>query len=392
MAMAMAPPAATIGHASAMALRSAAPQANAAVAAAVTAAMSRDTRRRWVEWVGSLIPVTVCSLAMARVLVVFGGRSAEHEISCVSAVAILEALAGAGHEVVPIGIDRTGGWHLASPGDGGLLAAGPEVTFSIPRGTISGPEGPISFDVAFPVLHGPYGEDGTIQGMFDMAGVRYVGCGVLPSAVAMDKGVAKRLFTEAGMPTPRYEVIDGPPDASAAATTLGYPLFVKPIAMGSSLGVSRVDSAQDLDAAVVDAFALSDQVIMEEAVDCREIEVAVLEGPRASVPGEIVIKGEWYDFDAKYTDSSSEFVTPADLSEEETERVRSLALQAFATLRCRGLARVDFLYALDGRGFLVNEVNTMPGFTPISGFPKMWIASGMSYPDLCNELVELALA
>ena len=329
---------------------------------------------------------------MARVLVVFGGRSAEHEISCISAVAICDALRGAGHEVTPVGIDRDGGWHLAA-GDGDpFVAAGPDVSFTVPTGTISGPDGDIGCDVVFPVLHGPYGEDGTIQGMFDMAGVRYVGCGVLASAAAMDKGVAKRLFTDSGIPSPAYQVIDEPASASTAADEIGYPVFVKPIAMGSSLGVTRVADAAALEGAVAAAFALSDSVIMEEAIVGREIEVAVLDGPRASLPGEIVIEGDWYDFDAKYTDATSEFVAPADLDPAETEEVQGLAERAFEALGCRGLARVDFLYEVGGRGFLINEINTMPGFTPISGFPKMWAASGLSYPELCNELVEAALS
>jgi len=327
---------------------------------------------------------------MARVLLVFGGRSAEHEISCISAIAILDALNGAGHEVVPIGIDRQGGWHLADPSK--LEAAGPTVSFAVPDGTISGPEGLIAFDVVFPVLHGPFGEDGTIQGMFDMCGIRYVGCGVASSAMAMDKDVSKRLFVEAGIPTAEYRVVRPGEDAAAAAAELGYPVFVKPAAMGSSLGVSRVDEPDGLDAALAAAYAHSDKVVMEETVVGREIEVAVLDGPKASLPGEIVIEGDWYDFDAKYTDATSEFVAPADLNANEVATVQGLASQAFAALDCRGLARVDFLYETDGRGFLINEINTMPGFTPISGFPKMWIASGMTYPELCNELVDLALA
>jgi D-alanine-D-alanine ligase len=327
---------------------------------------------------------------MARVLLVFGGRSAEHEISCVSAVAILEALTGAGHDVVPVGIDRSGGWHLADPRSDPLIASGPELSFSLPGGTISA-SAPIPFDVVFPVLHGPFGEDGTIQGMFDMAGVRYVGCGVLASAVAMDKDVAKRLFGAAGIPTPDYRVIHGAHDA-ATAEEVGYPLFVKPAAMGSSLGVSRVTEPAALPAAIETAFGFSDKVIVEEAVAGREIEVAVLEGPRTSVPGEIVIEGDWYDFDAKYTDAASEFVAPADLTDAESAQVQAMAATAFTALGCRGLARVDFLFEPGGRGFLINEVNTMPGFTPISGFPKMWIAAGMSYAELCDELVQLALA
>lgn len=327
---------------------------------------------------------------MAHVLLVFGGRSAEHEISCVSAVAILEALQGAGHEVLPVGIDRSGSWHLAARDSDPLVAAGPTVSFSIPEGTISGPDGPIPFDVIFPVLHGPYGEDGTIQGMFDMAGVRYVGCGVLGSALAMDKDVAKRLFEHAGLPTARYRAIHSPQEA-AVADEIGYPLFVKPASMGSSLGVSRVDEPAGLTAALDAAFALSGKVLLEESIPGREIEVAVLEGPRTSLPGEIKLAGGWYDFEAKYQDDTSEFVAPADLTPAQTEEVQALAATAFQVLGCVGLARVDFRLHAE-RGFLVNEVNTMPGFTPISGFPKMWLASGMTYAELCDELVQMALS
>jgi D-alanine-D-alanine ligase len=202
--------------------------------------------------------------------------------------------------------------------------------------------------------------------------------------------VSKRLFTEAGIPTATYRVLREGEDPTAAAYELGFPVFVKPAAMGSSLGVTRVDDPSGLAAAMKAAFDLSDKVVMEETIVGREIEVAVLDGPRASLPGEIVIEGEWYDYDSKYTDSSSEFVAPADLTPAETVAVQALAEKAFDALQCRGLARVDFLYEADGRGFLINEINTMPGFTPISGFPKMWIASGMTYPELCNELVDRA--
>ncbi len=239
------------------------------------------------------------------------------------------------------------------------------------------------------MLHGPFGEDGTIQGMFDMAGVRYVGCGVLGSALAMDKDVAKRLFEHADLPTARYRAIHSPEEA-AVADEIGYPLFVKPASMGSSLGVSRVDDPTALSAALDAAFVLSEKVLLEESIPGREIEVAVLEGPRTSLPGEIKLAGEWYDFDAKYRDDTSEFVAPADLTHSQTEEVRALAARAFEVLSCVGLARVDFRYHAE-RGFLVNEVNTMPGFTPISGFPKMWLATGMTYAELCDELVQLAL-
>jgi len=336
---------------------------------------------------------------MARVLLLFGGRSAEHEVSCVSAVAILEALQGAGHEVIPVGIDRAGGWHLADGSLRPLQAGGPGAELVIPQGTIRASGRVIDSDVAFPVLHGPYGEDGTIQGAFEMAGVPYVGAGVRASALGMEKDFAKRLFRHGGLPTAAYTTMRRPEwDGGSGAVVdrviaeLGLPLFIKPAALGSSVGVSRATTEEEVKQGLEDAFGHGDKVIVEESVAAREIEVAVLEGPRVSVPGEIVLVSGWYDYDAKYVDDTSRFVAPAELSAADTARVRHLAGKAFEILELQGLARVDFLFEEGGRGFLLNEVNTMPGFTPISGFPKMWEASGMSYPELCDELVRLALA
>jgi D-alanine-D-alanine ligase len=248
------------------------------------------------------------------------------------------------------------------------------------------------------VLHGPYGEDGTIQGLFEIVGKPYVGCGVLSSAMAMDKEVAKRLFVEAGIPTARWEVVRGDAyRADPAGTvervidTLGLPVFVKPGSLGSSVGITKVRAPNDLKEGIDEALRHGDKVIVEEEISGREIEVAVLDGPRAAHPGEVLAGDEWYTYDAKYHNETSRFETPADLSPARSAEVRSLAKRAFTALECRGLARVDFFLEGDGRGFLLNEVNTMPGFTPISGFPKMWMASGMSYAELCNELVELGL-
>ena len=335
---------------------------------------------------------------MARVLLLFGGRSAEHEVSCVTAVAIADALRSAGHTVTPIGIGRDGSWHLADSGVSPFQADGPEVQLLIPSGTINGPGGQVEFDVVFPALHGPYGEDGTIQGALEMADSRYVGVGVLGSAIGMEKDVAKRLFRYAGIPTPDYDVVDRQEwDASPGAVVgelvqrLGLPVFAKPTSLGSSVGVAGAASDDELKQAIEDAFGYGDAVIVEEAIIGREIEVAVLEGPRVSVPGEIVIEGAWYDYESKYHDDTSQFVTPADLTDAQSAHVRELAGTAFAALKLTGLARVDFFFEEGGRGFLISEINTMPGFTPISGFPKMWEATGMSYPELCDELVQLAL-
>jgi D-alanine-D-alanine ligase len=336
---------------------------------------------------------------MARVALFFGGRSAEHEVSCVSAVSALEALEAKGHGVLPVGIDREGGFHLADPTRRPLTADGPGVELEVPAGQLVGAGGlRRPFDVAFPVLHGPFGEDGTIQGMFEMAGVPYVGAGVLGSAAAMDKDVAKRLFRDAGLPiTPflavrRSRFEDDPGGTvDAAGSEVGYPAFVKPASLGSSVGISRAEDAGELKAALSAAFEFGPKALVESESPGREIEVAVLEGPRASVPGEVVVRSGWYTYDAKYRDDATELIIPAPLSETATATVRHLATRAFEVLEGAGLARVDFFYEEGGRGFLVNEVNTMPGFTPKSMFPTMWAASGLPYDELCDELVGLAL-
>jgi D-alanine-D-alanine ligase len=336
---------------------------------------------------------------MARILLFFGGQSAEHEVSCVSAVAAVEALESKGHTLVPVGIAKDGGWHLADTGELPFTAAGPEVVLEVPEGRLIGPDGPIAVDVAFPVLHGPYGEDGTIQGMFEMAGLPYVGAGVLGSAAAMDKDFAKRLFREAGLPVAEAEIttraaVDTDRDAAIAALgeTLGYPVFVKPANMGSSVGITCAGNAAELAEALDLALEYDSKVVVEVPVPGREIEVAVLEGPRASVPGEIIVADGWYTYDAKYADEATRLEIPAALSAEATAEVQDLACRAFTAVGGAGLARVDFFYDEGGSGFVLNEVNTMPGFTPKSMFPMMWDATGLPYPDLCDELVRLALA
>lgn len=279
-----------------------------------------------------------------------------------------------------------------------MEASGRPVSLQLPEGTLRSDNDDIGFDVVFPVLHGPYGEDGTIQGVFEIAGIPYVGCGVLSSALAMDKDNAKKVAEAAGIATTPWMVVraDGFADPGAKVdelvSAMGLPLFVKPAELGSSVGVSKAETEAELKDGIRAAFKYGHKVIIEEAINGREIEVAVLEGPRVSVAGEIVIKTDWYDYDSKYNDETSEFVAPASLTDPEMQLVRSIAARAFEALECKGLARVDFLFEQGGRGFLLNELNTMPGFTPISGFPKMWAASGMSYPELCNELVELALS
>jgi D-alanine-D-alanine ligase len=336
---------------------------------------------------------------MARVAVFFGGRSEEHEVSCVSAVSTLAALQEHGHQTVAVGIDKTGRFHLADAGQSPLIAEGPDVSIEVPGGRLLTAESSIAIDVAFPVLHGPFGEDGTIQGLFEIAGLAYVGSGVLGSAVAMDKDVAKRLCREAGIPIGEFLVVrsrqflDEPGETvDRVGADLGFPVFVKPANLGSSVGITRAGDAEALKDAIHEALRHDRKVLVEAAVNGREIEVAVLEGPRASVPGEIVVAEGWYDYDAKYRDDATELLVPAPLGDAETATVRTLAARAFEVLECRGLARVDFFYEEGGRGFILNEVNTMPGFTPKSMFPMMWAASGLPYGALCDELVELALS
>jgi len=333
---------------------------------------------------------------MARVLLLFGGRSAEHEVSCVSAVAVLAALRDAGHQVISVGIDRSGSWFLADDSRDPMVASGRPVSFRVPEGRLVVGSDDILFDIAFPVLHGPYGEDGSVQGLFEMSNTPFVGCGVTASALAMEKDFAKQIFSQQKIPTARWLAVTeddfGNPSGVVAETIrhLGLPVFVKPAELGSSVGVAKATSEGELKDAIRDALSYGDKVVVEEYIDGREIEVAVL-GGRASVPGEIRIQSDWYDYDTKYNDETSEFVAPARLTPPQSSTVRDLAQRAYTALGCKGLARVDFFFEDRGRGFVINEVNTMPGFTPISGFPTMWQASGMSYEALCNELVQLGL-
>lgn len=346
---------------------------------------------------------------VASVLVLFGGTSAEHEVSCVSAASVVSALQTHHHHVVAVGIDRSGGWHLADVGSqiGGEAAessrlepAGEVVHMLTPGGrlvTETGSE--IVVDAAFPVLHGPFGEDGTVQGLLEVAGLPYVGAGVLGSAVGMDKDIARRLLAEAGLPLARSAVVrkgdwmsDSGEIADRLSQQLGFPAFVKPASLGSSVGISKVEDDQQLAAALSLAFEHGPKAVVEEAVVGREIEVAVLDGPRMSVPGEIVPPpGHWYDYESKYQDEATVLHVPAQLSATEIAAVQALAGLAFETLDLTGLARVDFFYEEAGRGFLVNEVNTMPGMTSRSMFPLLWEASGLKYPDLIDGLVKAAI-
>jgi D-alanine-D-alanine ligase len=339
-----------------------------------------------------------------HLVVLFGGQSAEHDVSCVTAAHVLRAADPRRYRITAIGIDRTGRWQLAE-GAMRALAAGPDALPT--RLEAAGPATsatPLLSEardggttVVLPLLHGPLGEDGTVQGLLEVAGVPYVGSGVLSSALCMDKALAKQVAGAAGIPQARYRAVRDdrrlPGTAADVAADLGLPVFVKPANMGSSVGVSKARTVEEVEAALDLAFAYDEWAVVEEAVTGREIEVAVLGGraPRASVPGEIVPGNDFYDYSDKYVDDGAALLVPAPLDEAAAEEVRRLALRAFDVMRCDGLARVDFFYEERGRGFLLNEVNTIPGFTPISMYPKLWQASGLTYGELIDELVRLAL-
>jgi D-alanine-D-alanine ligase len=352
-----------------------------------------------------------------RVAVVFGGRSAEHGVSCVSARSVMSHLDRDRFEVVPIGITREGAWvlgtddpealeirerRLPSVADGTALALPADPT----RGGVvvleRGREGQVlsGVDVVFPVLHGANGEDGTIQGLLELADIPYAGAGVLSSAVAMDKEYAKKLLAAEGLPVSEYAVVRRGQSTLDVADRerLGLPVFVKPARAGSSIGITKVTDWSQLDEAIALARETDPKVLVESGVVGREVECGVLEFPdgrvEASLPAEIRIVGEgpdWYDFDAKYLDDICEFDIPAKLDDEVIERLRAMAVTAFGALDGQGLARVDFFVGPEGR-LTINEVNTMPGFTPISMYPRMWAVTGLDYTTLLSTLIETALA
>ncbi len=359
-----------------------------------------------------------------RVAVVFGGRSNEHAISCVTAGSVLKAIDPERYDVVPIGITPEGRWVLESA-DGDRLAItdadrlpqvdGSRASVVLANGRGAGelvaqeassvPRSLGEVDVVFPLLHGPWGEDGTIQGLLEMAGVRYVGAGVLASAVGMDKHFMKVVFQARGLPVLPYTVITPRAwerDRAACRESvgaLGYPVFVKPARGGSSIGISKVHDAAELDAAVEEARQHDPKVLVEAAaVGGREVECGVVEaldgsGPQTSVVAEIAVDSshEFYDFAAKYMpEEHTDLRVPADLPDRLAERVRALSVEAFEALSCEGLARVDF-FVLPDETVVINEINTMPGFTPISMFPRMWAASGVDYPTLVDRLIANAL-
>jgi D-alanine-D-alanine ligase len=336
------------------------------------------------------------------VALIFGGRSGEHDVSVVSARSVVRALNADRYEVVPMAIDRAGLWAVPDVAARVLAESGDRTDQVVDFDGVARLDPRLvdwGFNVAFAVLHGPYGEDGTIQGLFEMLDLPYVGCDVASSALCMDKIFTKRLLAQHGLDTPPWVEIDGrswsddEPALVSRCLDLGLPLFVKPARLGSSVGISMVRRERDLEGAVEVALSYGDRVIVERGVDAREIEVAVLGNavPRASVPGEVVPGHDFYDYDDKYLDSSCELLAPAPLQPEQLDTACGLAIQVFRTLGCSGMARVDLFLDRSTGTFSVNEVNTVPGFTSISMYPRLWGLSGLSYPELLDELVRLAL-
>ncbi|MFZ9016944.1 MAG: D-alanine--D-alanine ligase family protein [Ilumatobacteraceae bacterium] len=340
-----------------------------------------------------------------HLVVLFGGQSAEHEVSCTTAAHVLGAADPDRYRITPVGIGTDGSWAVASEAFSALATperrlparldpTGEPIT---PSGILAGVAGATERTVVLPLLHGPMGEDGTVQGFLELADVAYVGSGVLGSALAMDKAMAKHVLGAAGVAQAGYAAFAEPdctPSRLAEVVArLGLPCFVKPANMGSSIGITKAKSLDEVHDAVTHALSYDEWVVIEEAIEGREIEVAVIGGvePFASVPGEIFPGAEFYSYDDKYLNGTSVGVVPADLSPARTTEVRELAVQVFRALRCDGLARCDFFFEERGRGFLCNEVNTMPGFTPISMFPKMLMASGWSYGESIDRLVDLAV-
>lgn len=345
-----------------------------------------------------------------RVGIIFGGRSSEHEVSLASAKGIMEAIDKNKYEVVPIGITKAGQWLTGRNVHQRLLAASAghpvlksklESESPLTGHALALPiedTGPL--DIVFPVLHGPFGEDGTVQGFLELLGLPYVGAGVMASAAGMDKAICKDIFRAHGLPIVTHRVFlrkqwQSEPAAVIAEceAAMDYPMFVKPANLGSSVGVHKAKNRQELQAGLDDAARYDRKLIVEQGLDAREIEVSVLgnDDPVASVPGEVIPSREFYSYAAKYIDDSSELLIPAPLSPEHSQLIQNLAIMAFQALDCSGLARCDFLLEKATGEVFVNEINTMPGFTPISMYSKLWEASGLSYSELIDRLLELAV-
>jgi D-alanine-D-alanine ligase len=350
-----------------------------------------------------------------RVAILYGGRSAEHEVSVVSARSMMAAIDRTKYEVVPIAITKQGRWLLPARTPDQLEAAagtlpgtgdeGRDVTLVREGGEaalrpLEGGSGLGAVDVVFPVLHGPYGEDGTVQGLLELAGVPYVGAGVLASALGMDKEMQKQLFNSRGLHVVPYihvhvEDWRRSPDriVELAEEEIGFPCFTKPANLGSSLGISKCRTIEELRAGLETALSFDRKALVERAITARELECGVLgnDEPEVSIVGEVVPHREFYDFEAKYIEEGSELRIPAPIPEETSEEVRRMAVEAFRAIDCAGMARVDFFYEVGTGTLYLNEVNTIPGFTPISMYPKLWEASGVPYAKLLDRLIELAL-
>lgn len=349
-----------------------------------------------------------------RVGIVFGGQSGEHEVSLKSARAVMNALDPAKYEVVPIGIQRDGRWvmggdpllTLEQQADPKMLGHAPQPGISTST-AVTTTEGQLpsgtrlnSVDVIVPVLHGPFGEDGTIQGVFELANVPYVGCGVLAASVGMDKAVMKAVFAAAGLPQVAWQLVlrhewqhapDGIYERLEAA--LPYPMFVKPANLGSSVGISKVSDRAELAAGMAEAASYDRRIVVEQGINAREIEVAVLGNDelRASVPGEVIPDNDFYDYADKYLEGRTRFAIPADLDAATSEHLRDMALIAFKAIDGAGLARIDFFVERGSGAVYINEVNTFPGFTTMSQYPKLWEATGLPYADMLDQLIELAI-
>ena len=329
-------------------------------------------------------------MARVRVAVLMGGRSSEHEISVASAQSVIEALDPARYEAVTVEIGRDGRWALGSASRAELERDGRSAAETLPVPTSRVPETLAGVDVVFPVLHGPFGEDGTVQGLLELADVPYVGAGVTASALCMDKDLFKSVLRDKGIPVAKSVTLLRSQDSFE--NPFGFPVFVKPARLGSSVGISKARSEQELQAGIELAFQHDEKVLVEEFVSGVEVECSVLgnEQPIASIPGEIVANSDWYDFSAKYDEGGMELVIPPRVSEEAIERVQELSVQAFRVTDCEGMARADCFVRDDGE-VLVNELNTIPGFTATSVYAKLFEASGIPYEELLERLVQLAL-
>lgn len=347
--------------------------------------------------------VYIVCMRKKRIGLLFGGRSAEHEVSVISARSIVSAVDRSRYDLTLIGIDQDGAWHVV---DEPYLHTHDRVEQSATNVAIIPGQGiraiengtslrPIAVDVVFPALHGPFGEDGTVQGALAISGLPYVGAGVLGSAVGMDKEAMKRLLHESGLPIGKYLVRHNVDhiDYQSIKRELGELMFIKPANLGSSVGINKACNKTEFERAVADAFQYDRKIVIEEAIVGRELECAVLGNDelRVASPGEIIPKRDFYSYDAKYLDEDgAELVVPADIDAKTSATMQEMAIQAFRSLFCSGLARIDFFLKPNGE-IIINEINTLPGFTPISMYPKMWSADGLNYPNLINRLLELAV-